>query len=110
MYVVGHCVVTDRSGVWHTQEVYGEGILGLMFPDYVRCHDWGYGCCFEPWWTESSVADRMIQAHLLGDYFVHFGRGTRERRREGWAYRNMGVYARRYEQFFSRAAAAGIRE
>lgn len=110
MYVVGHCVVTERSGVFASEEVYGEGILGLMFPDYVRCHDWGYNCCFEPWWAGAPRSDRMIQAHLLGDYFVHYGRCTTEHRREGFAYRKMGAFARRYDEFFSRAADAGLRE
>ena len=109
MYVVGHFVVTERTNLFSDEELYGSGACALMLPDYVRCHDWGYLHCFQGDALPETVDGALIRAHLLGDWYVHYGEGM-ERKKRGWAYRNMAVYSRRYHEFFERAARMGIRE
>jgi hypothetical protein len=108
MYIVGHFIITERSGALAPERIYGDGAAALAFPDYVLCHDWGYERCFvsEP----LSPDGIMIRAHLLGDWYVHYGEQTVERKKIGWAYRRMGVYARRYDEFFAGATRLGLRD
>src|SRR5262249_56596835 len=105
MYIFGHCVITDiqRPGLF---DVYGSDGVALMLPDVVRCHDWGYERCFCS--RPSSIAGQLIRMHMLEDWFIHYGEGT-VRKRVGWAYRKMAIYAQEYDNFFATAAARGLR-
>lgn len=106
MYIIGHCETTAATGIFADDDVTGPGITALMLPDYARCHDWGYAQCFNPC-PEERLA-MLVRAHILGDWWVHFGDSS-EKVRRGWAYRRMGVFASRYDRFFSEATAAGLR-
>jgi len=101
-------VVTEWSGAFKPNNIYGEGVFPLMFPDYVRCHDWGYERCFD--WGRPTLDGLLIYAHILGDWYVHYGGAVHEQKKKGWAYRRMGVYARRYNEFFANATRRGLRD
>lgn len=105
MYIVGHCYISSLTGLFSDREIYGSGIFPLLLPDYVRCHDWGYGHCFA-----LPAGLELVQAHLLGDWFVHYGGAQTERRKKsGWAYANMAFYANCYQTFFAESARLGLR-
>ena len=109
MYIVGHLLITEKSGAFAPGEpIYSESALTIMLPDYVRCHDWGYRQCFTR--NHLSRDGLLIRAHMLGDWFMHYGEISAEPKKVGWAYRRMGIYARRYHEFFSEAARRGLRE
>jgi hypothetical protein len=108
MYIVGHVITAVCSGVIEPGQICDDGVFALMLPDYLNCHDWGYDNCFA---RSADALDRLlINTHLLGDWYVHFGADVRERKRVGWAYRRMGVYARLYEEFFTRATHLNLRD
>lgn len=78
-----------------------------MLPDYVRCHDWGYERCFK---TKSFTLKQLfIEAHMLADWYVHYGEVSETPKHAGWAYQAMRPYARRYDRFFKEAARRGLR-
>lgn len=84
-----------------------DGIATLMLPDYANCHEWGY----DHYAGLSSGEGALIQAHMAADWVVHFGPlGGQPRMRTGWAYRRMGIAARRYKDFFTSAQRQGLRE
>jgi hypothetical protein len=107
MYVLGHCVTAERTGLFSDAAIFGDGLYAVMMPDYLRCHDWGYDCCFDPSAPGREAA--LLRSHVLGDWFVHYG-GDRGRIKHGWAYRNMGGFARVYDEFFAVAEASGLRD
>lgn len=106
MYIVGHTVITDQSQLPKCDPFSLSGIA-LMLPDYVRCHDWGYDRCFSK--QPETEAGRLIRSHMLADWFVHYGDGP-QREKKGWAYRNMTVYAKAYDDFRGEAARRKLRE
>lgn len=104
MYIVGHSLSVVDSGACAPDELDGFGVVAAMLPDILDNHAWGYGTCFT--WPADTDVTRFIRAHMIGDWFVHFGeRNSADR--EGWAYRNMGHYAAQYEDFFRRAYQTG---
>ncbi len=108
MYIVGHLVITEKSGFFPAQKVYGEGAYPLLLPDYVRCHEWGYERCFR---QRDFTSDGMfIQAHIIADWYAHYGEVSDQPQKRGWVYRQMGVYTHRFDRFFSEAARLGLRE
>jgi hypothetical protein len=108
MYIVGHLVITEKSGVFADDTLYGDGVLPLMLPDYVRCHDWGYARCFKT--KKFTLKQLLIEAHMLGDWYVHYREPSDNPKHMGWAYQRMRPYASRYERFFAEAAQRGLRE
>src|SRR5688572_1506221 len=106
MYIIGHCFVTARSGRFSEEEIYDDGLLMLMLPDYVNCHDWAYSNA----WRANGRDMQLVQAHMLGDWFIHFGdRWASDRRKVGWAYRSMRPACQTYKNFHKEAAALGLR-
>ena len=108
MYIVGHLVITEKSGVFAGDTLYGDGALALMLPDYARCHDWGYERCFKT--KNFTLKQLLIGAHMLGDWYVHYGHPSDTPSHSGWAYQRMRPYAGRYQRFFSEAAQLGLRD
>jgi hypothetical protein len=108
MYIVGHFSITERSGMIAAERVYGDGAAALAFPDYALCHDWGYDLSFTQ--APLTADGQLIRAHILGDWFIHFGAAPSNQQKVGWAYRRMGIYARRYHEFFKEAARLRLRE
>jgi hypothetical protein len=100
MYIIGHFLTTRLSGQFGADVLLGDDMAALFAPDFMRCHEWGYADCFRH--EHGGTISALIRAHLLGDWWVHFGPG-RVRQRRGWAYRRMGIYARYYGDFFSEA-------
>jgi len=105
MYILGHYMTALMSGRFSLDVLTGEHGAALYFPDFVRCHDWGYARCFHA--PGHGTDSALIQAHMLGDWLVHYGPGNAPKRR-GWAYRRMNVFAREYEHFFDTAARLSL--
>ncbi|HDR7799683.1 TPA: hypothetical protein QCY03_003484 [Bacillus tropicus] len=108
MFVFGHVLTTMDSNIFRDIDLEaGEGVIGLMMPDMLSSHDWGYENC----WNVKSISmdTKLIQAHMIGDAVVHYGsRWNKPLTRKGWAYKNMGVIAKEYHQFFDNAKEAGF--
>lgn len=110
MHIVGHCFVTEASGTVPPESIRGQGIFALMLPDYAQCHGWGYTHCWKPVpVTRENLDEHLMRAHLLADWFVHFGGDPRDQQRVGWAYRQMHIFAPLYAPFFSAAQRIGAR-
>ncbi len=107
MYVLGHWATTRASDAFAAADLTGLGIVALMLPDIARCHDWGYARCHDPV-PANDVDLALVRAHMLGDWYVHYGEGDQPIRR-GWAYRSMAPFARLYDEFFATAEAEGLR-
>ncbi|WP_339431385.1 MULTISPECIES: hypothetical protein [unclassified Pseudomonas] len=106
MYITGHCFISDGCKLWSSQDIYGEGVGYITFPDYARGHDIGYQQCFIP--RQRSESQELAVSHLLADWWVHYGPGD-ERARKGWAYRKMGIFSKLYDEFFATAESRGMR-
>ncbi|NNH06654.1 hypothetical protein [Cellulomonas fimi] len=107
MYLIGHAILTRDSGAFTEEEIFDGRLATLMLPDFVNCHDWAYTKA----WRAEGEKMRLIQAHMLADWYVHFGAEyQQERVRRGWAYRSMRPATRRYWQFFAEAHALGLRD
>lgn len=108
MFVFGHLCTTADSRVFRKVNIQeGEGLLGLMFPDFVACHDWAYqsSWALQP----DNITAQLIKAHIIEDAVIHFGPvWSVPNRKQGWAYRKMGILARSYKEFFERAARDGF--
>lgn len=107
MYILGHWAATRASRAFDPSALTGDGMVALMLPDVARCHEWGYATCFDSG-GDADPSLRLMRAHMLGDWYVHYGSG-REQIRRGWAYRTMGAFARLYWEFFETAEDAGMR-
>jgi hypothetical protein len=111
MDLIGHCAVAALSGVHEERDIFGPGIVELMLPNVVHCHDWGY----RKLWNVASfdhplraVATQM-RAHIVADWVVHYGdTQTSEKRKEGWAYRHMGLAHKRATHFFAGARSRDL--
>ena len=106
MDLIGHCAVAARSGVHDERDIFGPGIVELMLPNVLHCHDWGY----RNLWSFASVdhplrsVARQMRAHIIADWVVHYGdTQTSDKRKVGWAYRRMGLAHRRASYFFADA-------
>ena len=100
MYIVGHYVTTRLSKRFSNALLDGLQGPALYLPDFVRCHEWGYAECFRM--PDDDPTGALIKAHMLGDWWVHYGL-YEEAKRRGWAYRRMAVFARHYDVFFETA-------
>jgi hypothetical protein len=107
MYIVGHCHIAQAVGLLSDPRTFGDDAVVLMLPDIVRCHDWGYSHCFDP--PPRDRRESLVRAHMLGDWYVHYGDERRMVGRRGWAYRRMGHLAREYDDFFEGAERLGLR-
>lgn len=105
MYILGHYVTALLSRRFSAGVFTGEHGAALYFPDFVRCHDWGYARCFAL--PEHGTVSALIKAHMVGDWWVHYGPFSEPNRR-GWAYRRMAVFARKYERFFDTASRLSL--
>ncbi|WP_217548942.1 hypothetical protein [Streptomyces sp. GbtcB6] len=77
-----------------------------MVPDFADSHAFAYT---RAWEKEGDTDSRLIRSHIAGDWWIHFGDNlTEPARRRGWAYLNMGVVARRYEEFYALAHERGL--
>lgn len=100
MYIVGHYITTKLTNLFSNNTLNSSYGIALYLPDFVRCHDWGYENCFSmPTHTESQA---LIKAHMLGDWYVHFGPSSLKSKR-GWAYKRMNVFAKKYDIFYKEA-------
>ncbi len=110
MFVLGHLRTIVESRAFDEPDVLnGNRSLVTMFPDLVSCHDWGYEHSWDL--AGAGVHAGLVIAHMLGDAVVHYGnRYDGLRRKSGWAYLNMGLVTRHYDEFFSMAEAEGWRE
>lgn len=111
MDIVGHCAVAELSGSFDESEIYGPGIVELMMPNYVHCHDWAYRACWTP--EEFPEADRrtveLLRAHIVNDWVVHYGTArTHVKEKCGWAFRRSGYAEGLAVEFFETAAARGL--
>ncbi|MEZ4302441.1 MAG: hypothetical protein R3B70_46365 [Polyangiaceae bacterium] len=111
MDLIGHCAVAALSGVHPERDVFGPGVVDLMLPNVLHCHDWGY----QHLWDLSSFEDhlrpvaRRMQTHIVADWVIHYGGArTGEKRKVGWAYRRMGLAHRRAREFFEEARCRGL--
>ncbi|BBA95581.1 hypothetical protein RVR_493 [Actinacidiphila reveromycinica] len=109
MFVLGHLVSLAESGAFPDVDL-AAGELGMttMLPDLISCHDWGYNDA----WSLAGQGKRaeLVLAHMLGDAVVHYGAHWRGHvRKSGWAYLRMGLVARRYDEFHTRAEERGWR-
>lgn len=106
MDLLGHCAVAALSGVHDERDIFGPGIVELMLPNVLHCHDWGYRklwnvAALDP--SLTAVAAQM-RAHIIADWVVHYGdTQTSDKRKEGWAYRRMGLAHKRATDFFAGA-------
>ena len=111
MDLIGHCAVAAFSGVHSEEEVFGPGVVDLMLPNVLHCHDWGY----RNLWDISSFdgalrpLTRQMQTHIVADWVVHYGDAqTSVKRKVGWAYRRMGIAHRRAKGFFEGARSRDL--
>jgi hypothetical protein len=113
MDIVGHCVVAELSGAFQEEEIYGPGIVELMMPNYVHCHDWAYRSVWTPeaFPAEDRRTVELLRAHIVNDWVVHYGtRHTHVKEKCGWAFRRSGFAESLAVEFFEGAAAAGLLE
>ncbi|MDJ0643349.1 MAG: hypothetical protein QNJ15_11065 [Erythrobacter sp.] len=106
MYIVGHCLSVIDSGMCSSEQMDEFGVVATMLPDILDNHAWGYSTCFD--WPGRSSITPFIHAHMVGDWFVHFGLDKQVMEREGWAYQRMGYFADQYEDFFDGATSAQV--
>lgn len=111
MDMLGHCEIALRSGLHDAEEVYGEGLLDLMLPNMLHCHDWAYA---HMWQVDQRPEDllpaaRLVRSHIVADWVIHYGdEETHRKRKCGWAYRRMGMAKVASERFFANAGIAGL--
>lgn len=111
MDMLGHCEIALRSGVHDPEVVYGDGLLDLMLPNLMHCHDWAYATM---WRVEErsenlQTAARLIRTHMVADWIIHYGCAQTHRKLKcGWAYRHMGLAKVACIRFFSDADARGM--
>jgi hypothetical protein len=107
MDLVGHCAVAEFSGVLKEEEVYGPGIVELMFPNYMHCHDWAYSSCWEPeqYGALTETVGRL-RAHIICDWVIHYGTAqTHFKDKCGWVFQRMGLAEKVMDDFFEGALA-----
>lgn len=104
MFIFGHLWTIAHADLFPGADVLGgDHLLELLLPDIVSCHDWAYDEIWGP--CDPAVPKALVRAHILGDAIVHFGpRHDPARRKTGWAYRQMGIVARGYKEFYRHAA------
>ena len=111
MDLLGHCEIALRSGLHDADEVYGEGLLDLMLPNMMHCHDWAYASMWNIGSQRPDLlpAARLVRSHVVADWVIHYGdEATHFKRKVGWAYRRMGLAKAGSEKFFSDATSAGL--
>jgi hypothetical protein len=109
MDLVGHCAVAELSGILKEEEVYGPGIVELMFPNYMHCHDWAYSSCWEPekYGALTQTVGRL-RAHIVCDWVIHYGTAqTHFKDKCGWVFQRMNIAERVMDDFFAGALAGG---
>lgn len=111
MDILGHCYLALKSGLYTSEEVYGEGLLDLMLPNILHCHDWAYANIWhiEKFPVAVLPAARLVQSHIVADWVIHYGAESTEIKKKcGWAYRRMAVAKNNAERFFGNAARMGL--
>lgn len=111
MDLVGHCTVAALSGIHSERDIFGPGIVELMLPNVLHCHDWGYRNLWEVSGVDHTLRPVAVQmrTHIVADWIVHYGDGqTSVKRKNGWAYRRMGLAHRRAMGFFEGARRRGL--
>jgi len=105
--LLGHCDIALRSGAHDPDEVYGDGLLDLLLPNMLHCHDWAYAHM----WQLDNVprcqlrAAQLIRSHVVADWVIHYGdQQTHAKRKCGWAYKKMAVAKAECARFFGVAA------
>ncbi len=110
MDLIGHCAVAEMSGALVEEEVYGPGIVELMFPNYAHCHDWAYGHVWEPEqfgaWQRTG---ERLRAHIICDWVIHYGtKRTDVKEKVGWVYQRMEIAGKLATEFFATAVREGM--
>src|SRR5437879_1009402 len=106
MYILGHAYVSQALKSVDSDFAINDGMRALMIPDYADSHALAYR---HAWSMDADTCGLLIRSHIAGDWWVHFGENLEEpARRRGWAYRRMGVVARRYESFYQEAYEKGL--
>jgi hypothetical protein len=110
MDLVGHCAVAEMSGVLKEEEVYGPGIVEVMFPNYAHCHDWAYGHVWEPErFGKLARTGERLRAHIICDWVIHYGTDhTHIKEKVGWAFKRMDIAGKHVTEFFATAAHKGM--
>lgn len=111
MNLLGHCDIALRSGIHNPDEVYGDGLLDLMLPNLLHCHDWGYAHMWELDHVPASQqrAALLIRCHIVADWVIHYGNEeTHAKRKCGWAYRKMAAAKAQCARFFGVAAEKAL--
>ena len=108
MDLIGHCLVAEMSGRFHEDEIYGPGIVELMFLNYAHCHDWAYASCWNTQGFERELEPtvQLLRAHMLADWVIHYGPNRalgKRKKKKGWAYRRMMIAGRLLDRFFADA-------
>lgn len=106
MDLVGHCAVAAWSGVHSERDVFGPGIVALMLPNVLHCHDWGYQHLWDLAAFDGALrpVTALMRTHVLADWVVHYGDEQKSlKRKVGWAYRRMGHAHARSKGFFEGA-------
>lgn len=107
MDLLGHCEVAIRSGLHNREEVYGLGLIDLMLPNMLHCHDWAY----ENMWDISGIDKNLektallIRSHIVADWVIHYGSNqTISKKKCGWAYKKMAIAHKKSTTFFKEAS------
>jgi hypothetical protein len=111
MDLLGHCEIAMRCGLHEPEEVFGDGLLDLMLPNLLHCHDWAYSSmwCIEDRPEELRKAALLVRSHMVADWTIHYGiEGTQRKRKCGWAYQRMGVVRAECDRIFAEARAGGL--
>lgn len=111
MDMIGHCITAIRSGVHHEREIFGPGLIDLMLPNIMHCHDWAYGSvwCADRFPPSVAASARLVRSHIVADWIIHYGSTCTNRKRKcGWAYRRMAEAQKRTRAFFEGAEKEGL--
>lgn len=111
MDMLGHCEVALRSGLHSHEDIYGEGLIDLMLPNMLHCHDWAYANMWtiDEFPAELGAAPSLIRSHIVADWVIHYGKNdTTIKKKCGWAYQRMAAAKKTANTFFANAKSKNL--